>query len=204
MDNQASSAFRLSESFKQPSKIPKNHQEIWKTIQAGFKTGRTFNYASCCKAIFDNRRRAKMEEGNEPHPPHPDGNTKTLHKALGKRVFSGEDEFSSALTILETENQENPREVALNRDHLSTQNAIKIAKLENKIHSINDIFQAQVDSLNDRVTALEKENKRLTDKLESEIESRAGFVRFVKERLQITEEEFNASRSNPPKDTSSN
>lgn len=178
MEGSSTSAFSLCIPADQ---IPESHKEIWNSIKTGLKAGRTFSYAACCRTVFDKRRK-ELTSGRLAHPVD---QIESLYNALGKRVFIDERDFSIALARRRAKDPDNLLEFSFDNDHLSIQNATKIANLEKEVETLKDNFQTKIDGLATRVTALEADNSRL--KKEVETESKHKKIIIEMSRRLVTE-----------------
>ena len=172
-----SSAFKLSTISSPADPLPPHHSQLWEIFQVGLKTGRTYAFAECCSTIYDKRRKINAEEEMN-HT-----NSKTLYEVLGKRRFTSGAEFSSAISTLEKDLRDPIQQVAFNRDHVSSQNIIKLSRLEERMKELEVSSQLKIDSLVERVTSLEKENQSIKTLLERESEHRQALTEMCRKTL---------------------
>lgn len=146
------SAFRIVKSHPEPQDMPIHHNQLWKVINSGLKTGRTYNYAACCATLYDNRKKNNSEKAENNH-----SKTSSMVKSLGKRTFNSLEDFSKIISQTEKTLETPIDTIALNRNHIETQNAIKINHLERRITNLEQDYRSTKSSLESRITYLEKE-----------------------------------------------
>ena len=171
-------AFRLFSAPLSASPVPEHHAELWKAIAPGFKTNRTFSFASCCCTFYDKRKRATGDQALD----HLD--SKTLFEVLGKRRFDSDVDFSSAISTLEKTLKDPNLEVAFNRDHASTQNTIKLSLLEKRVKELEETSKSKIDTLDLRIVSLEKENEEIRVLFEEEKAYRMAVTQICKTLVQ--------------------
>ena len=152
------SAFRQHQPTLNTWRVQAHHEELWKVIGPGLKTGRTYCYAECCATFYDMRRAA----GSEVCRNHTA--VKTMFKALGKRTFESLEDFSQKLGEQERKIVPPFDRIALNRNHEVTQLAIKVYSHE---HDIKKLFE-KIEGLEFEINELKIAKAELAEKLESE------------------------------------
>jgi hypothetical protein len=180
MDSQPSltGAFTLSKSSLPPQALPEHHHDLWTTIEAGLRTGRTFIFAECCKTIHDKRK--KYDEDEEPHT-----ETKTLFEKLGKRRFNNLEEFSAAISDIENALDPNLSKISFNRNHSCTQHSLELAQVKRRLKELEERSQEQIDFLGKRLSILEDSNQKLHYALQRETKHRLVLLDFLREERGI-------------------
>lgn len=152
------SAFRHHQPITDTRIVQPHHEELWKVIGPGLKTGRTYCYAECCATFYDMRRVADSEVCRN-HTV-----VDTMFKALGKRVFQSLEDFSQKISEQERKIKPPFDRIAFNRNHEVTQLSIKVFCHE---QDIKYLFE-KIEGLESEINELKKARIELTEKLESE------------------------------------
>lgn len=160
------SAFRQHQSTLNTWRVQAHHEELWKVIGPGLKTGRTYCYAECCATFYDGRRVA----GSEVSRYHTA--VKTMFKVLGKRTFESLEDFSQKIGEQERKIKPPFDRIALNRNHEVTQLTIKVYSHE---QDIKNLFE-KIKSLEFEVDELKKARIELTEKLQTEVVAKNKIV----------------------------